>query len=151
MYDDASYYYALNPSAQPQTQRRASTLKHQRRQSLLEKPAAEVTPSESACRIYADASIQTSSNDNERPKAPEPLLEEVNTGTPEATVKRRANSYSDFHYAATAVLGKQTDMKRKNEVTDGKPNEEIRTEIDFVEWYQQLENDVLESSQEQYE
>ena len=40
---DDSFYYALNPSAMAQGQGKASVPKHKRKQSMLEKPAINVS------------------------------------------------------------------------------------------------------------
>ena len=62
-------------------------------------------------------------------------------GPPKATVARRAQSYTDFHYAAKAVLkgnGKREEDKG------------IQNELDFADWYETLENDLLEASHDPY-
>ena len=62
-------------------------------------------------------------------------------GPPKATVARRAQSYTDFHYAARAVLKEN----RKEKERKG-----IQNELDFADWYGGLENDLLEASHDQY-
>jgi len=53
MYDEASYYYAFNPGAQFQQDKpRAS--KYNRKQSLLERPTANVSSPAHLADIYSD-------------------------------------------------------------------------------------------------
>ena len=87
------------------------------------------------------------------------MLEEVEEpkGPPQATIKRRAQSYTDFHHAAQAVLDGKHSLDRD------KPHERaldletvknkevgISDDIDFAEWYQHLEHELLESSHDDY-
>ena len=62
-------------------------------------------------------------------------------GPPKATVARRAQSYTDFHYAARAVLKEEG----KEEGRKG-----IQNELDFADWYESLEHDLLEASHDQF-
>lgn len=79
------------------------------------------------------------------------------SGPPEATLKRRAQSYTDFHHATRAVLDKRKTPEREKPIADalqlesGK-NEEanISDDIDFAEWYQELEHELLDSSHGDY-
>lgn len=68
------------------------------------------------------------------------------TGPPDATVTRRAQSYSDFHYAVSSVLGAEDDVSKK----DKDKEVEITNDLDFVNWYCGLEHDLLESSHGDY-
>ena len=73
---------------------------------------------------------------------------------------RRAQSYSDFHYAVEAVLGedvgirrkeakkKKTQSKDEDDLTSNDKN--IENELDFADWYQELEHDLLNSSHDEY-
>lgn len=82
----------------------------------------------------------------------ETILEENATGIPEppkATLKRRAQSYSDFHYAVKAVL----DQDAANSKADGDSKlgeRTIETEVDFLDWYNDLEAELLDSSYDDY-
>ena len=65
---------------------------------------------------------------------------------------RRAQSYSDFHDAVKAVLGKDSASKEKTKDKD-KPKLEdtgIKSELDFADWYYELELDLLNSSHDDY-
>ena len=73
-------------------------------------------------------------------------------------MKRRAQSYSDFHYAVTAVLGggaisrtRSIGVGKRTNKADCKPQEsEIQNEIDFANWYDQWEDELLDSSHDEY-
>jgi hypothetical protein len=71
---------------------------------------------------------------------------EVIRGPPTATLSRRAQSYSDFHYAVQAVLepGSKDKEKEKKEVP------EIKDEFSFDDWYQDLEEELHEASHDEY-
>ena len=103
-------------------------------------------------------------------------------GPPNATVARRAQSYSDFHYAVTAVLsaderekakrraeregsfvhmnpgGRSRSMKGTERVEhireERSPlrtrNDEIADDLEFAEWYGELEGDLVEASHDEY-
>lgn len=66
---------------------------------------------------------------------------------PKATLSRRAQSYTDFHYAARAVLGPKPSLKDDDHQKYG---EAIKNDLDFNDWYQGLENGLLEASHDQY-
>ncbi len=75
------------------------------------------------------------------------------TGPPEATLKRRAQSYSDFHDAVKAFLGKDATPKEKDERYTKKKlgsGAGIETELDFSDWYHELEHELLNSSSDEY-
>ena len=77
--------------------------------------------------------------------------EEQLKGPPKATPARRAQSYSDFHYAVRAVLGQESYVKEDLVKGDGHdPSKEVRSELDFVDWYHDLEQDLLDSSHDEY-
>ena len=62
---------------------------------------------------------------------------------------RRSQSYSDFHDAARAVLGQDTKKTRRaSDVVER--DTEIKTELDFIDWYYDLEHDMLDASHEEY-
>ena len=73
---------------------------------------------------------------------------------PKATLSRRAQSYSDFHDAVKAVLGQDVASKG---VTRAEPHDEhkigekhIISDLEFVEWYNGLEQELLDSSHDDY-
>ncbi|KAL9633599.1 MAG: hypothetical protein Q9164_004602 [Protoblastenia rupestris] len=142
MYDDASYYYSsYNAAPQPQKHQKS---KHKRRQSLLETPNAEE-------ESQADGRIDG------------PTLEAIDErtvdGPPQATLKRRAQSYTDFHHAVRAVLSRNE--KSKDNTVKGRKSEEYRVEasegkesihddLGFADWYRDSEKALLESSHDEY-
>lgn len=75
------------------------------------------------------------------------------SGPPEATLKRRAQSYSDFHDAVKAVLGRDAVSKegeQENSKTQSGSGARIETELDFADWYHELEQEILNSSSDDY-
>ena len=75
-------------------------------------------------------------------------------GPPKAVLSRRAQSYSDFHDAVKAVLGQDVASKG---ISREEPNDEhkirekhINSDLDFVEWYNDLEQELLDSSHDDY-
>ncbi|KAI4174507.1 MAG: hypothetical protein LQ343_002264 [Gyalolechia ehrenbergii] len=129
MYDDASYYSFI-PSAAPQEDKQ-TTPKHKRRQSLLKQPDEDAQANDRNLEPIAKSSIQSSQN----------------AGPPKATLSRRARSYTDFHYAAKRVLQKVDRPKQKKAAEN---DELIKDDLDFTDWYNGLENDLLEASHEEY-
>lgn len=75
--------------------------------------------------------LQAGPADVERVEAivetPEDQPETAN-GPPNATVARRAKSYSDFYDVVRAHLKKEKDLERKRE------REALANDLDFVEW-----------------
>lgn len=62
---------------------------------------------------------------------------------------RRSQSYSDFHDAARAVLGHDTRKSRRaSDVVERDAG--IDTELNFIDWYHDLEHDILDASHEEY-
>ena len=83
---------------------------------------------------------------------------------PNATLARRAQSYSDFHDAVKAVLGPEPNQKGSEEGRKSRGKlrrsshgskiiEErgITSELEFIEWYDTLENELLDSSHDDYQ
>ena len=71
-------------------------------------------------------------------------------------MKKRAQSYTDFHHAARAVLRKATRVQdarvkrarsidSQSKVTTTSEGD-INNDLDFADWYQDLEEALLESS-----
>ena len=80
-------------------------------------------------------------------------------GPPQATLKRRAQSYTDFHHAVRAVLNRNE--KAKDNKVKGRESEEYRVEasegiesihndLGFADWYHDLEKALLESCHDEY-
>lgn len=97
--------------------------------------------------------------DTGRLEGPGAVIEEVEEpyGPPEASLKRRAQSYTDFQHAARAVLDtKKVPQKEKApKDTLGLESEEskesgISNDIEFAKWYQDLEHGLLESNHDDY-
>ncbi|KAL8858418.1 MAG: hypothetical protein Q9178_005099 [Gyalolechia marmorata] len=129
MYDDASFYTFI-PSAAPQEDRQ-TTPKHKRRQSLLKQPNEESQANERTLDVIGELSTAV----------------QQNAGPPKATLSRRAQSYSDFHYAAKAVLDRNL-SPRKGKGTGS--YRAIKDDLEFADWYDDLENDLLDASHEEY-
>ncbi|KAL8883437.1 MAG: hypothetical protein Q9215_008231 [Flavoplaca cf. flavocitrina] len=129
MYDDASFYTFM-PSAAPQEDRQ-STPKHKRRQSLLKQPNEDPQANERTLDVIGEAITDTRHN----------------AAPPKATLTRRAQSYSDFHDAAKAVL--DTEHSPGREKGNGE-YQSIKDDLEFMNWYDDLENDLLDASHEQY-
>lgn len=68
---------------------------------------------------------------------------------PEATLTRRSQSYSDFHDAARAVLGRPDSVTRRGSDVLARSTE-IKNELDFVDWYNDLEHGLLDASHDEY-
>ena len=62
---------------------------------------------------------------------------------------RRSQSYSDFHYAAKAVLGKDAGRPRRGSAIL-ENSTEIKTELDLVDWFHDIEDDLLDASHNEY-
>ncbi len=71
------------------------------------------------------------------------------TGPPKASLTRRSQSYSDFHDAVNAVLGRGSGSKERR-YSQLEEKKEITTELDFVDWYHDIEHDLLDASHEEY-
>ncbi|KAG8529186.1 uncharacterized protein KY384_005821 [Bacidia gigantensis] len=142
MYDDASYYYPSH-NASPSRQQ-PTKVKHKRRQSLLEKPAVnEGTQADGRLDGPGLGSVK----------------EVGQLGPPEATLKKRAQSYTDFHYAATAIL--RQDLKHEVRLSNPRTSkddqdistedpEELHNDLDFADQLHASEGMLLESSHENY-
>ena len=73
-------------------------------------------------------------------------------GPPEATLIRQAQSYSDFHDAVKAVLGQDASLqdKEKGRSLDKYEDTVVKSELDFADWYNGLEQELLDSSHNDY-
>ena len=71
---------------------------------------------------------------------------------PEATLIRRAQSYSDFHDAVKAVLGQDASVLEREKSRGHEKYEVsvIKSELDFADWYNGLEEGLLDSSHNDY-
>lgn len=69
---------------------------------------------------------------------------------PKATLTRRSQSYSDFHDAVRAVLGpdgKSSEISASNLGNEG----DFESDLDFVDWYHGLENELLDACHNEYQ
>ena len=64
------------------------------------------------------------------------------TSPPKATIARRAQSYTDFHHAARAWLRNSNDSSKKTP--------QIKDELQFAEWYESIEEGLLEAGQNEF-
>lgn len=62
---------------------------------------------------------------------------------------KRSQSYSDFHDAVKAVLDQNARRTRRGSDIVEK-NADIESELDFFDWHNDLEHDLLDSSDEEY-
>lgn len=62
-------------------------------------------------------------------------------------MNRRAQSYSDFHHAVTSIFG--ADSIREDERRD-KDAGNIKDDLDFADWYDGIEGDLLDASHDEY-
>jgi hypothetical protein len=93
--------------------------------------------------------LQESQADVERVEGIAETIEEgpeKHHGPPQATVARRAKSYSDFYNVVRAHLKKE----KEKELEQKKSQEQISTDLDFAEWYGDVNGDLLEASHEEY-
>ena len=70
-------------------------------------------------------------------------------GPPEATIARRAKSYSDFYEVATGFLSKQARDEKSRDALDIAPVKQERSFSDFQ--YEDFEDDLLISSHEEFQ
>lgn len=77
------------------------------------------------------------------------IEEEEAYGPPKATLDRRAQSYSDFHYAVVKVVEKEEADKIKQQSQEGKGTE-VKDDLGFGEWYDGLEDALCEASHDDY-
>lgn len=73
-----------------------------------------------------------------------------NTGPPEATLARRAKSYSDFYHVVRAQITKDA-KKAKEERGAEMLAPTMRGGLDFEKQFEGLEDDLLEASQEEFQ
>ncbi|KAF2018461.1 Sec34-domain-containing protein [Aaosphaeria arxii CBS 175.79] len=123
MYED-SWYNAFVPRAAKPVQ----STTHRRRESLLKQPnegKADVERAEGIAETIDEG------------------LEKV-IGPPQATVARRAKSYSDFYNVVRAHLKKEEELEKK------KNHGALASELDFAEWYSEIDEELLDVSHDDY-
>ncbi|KAI9834233.1 MAG: hypothetical protein M1819_003071 [Sarea resinae] len=70
---------------------------------------------------------------------------------PEATVARRAKSYSDFYNVVRAQIKKDALGRAQKANENEKPRSGIKTELDLGLWYQDIESNLIDASHEEYQ
>jgi len=68
-------------------------------------------------------------------------------GPPKATVARRAKSYGDFYDVVRAHLRGERGLEKERR----RSRENIKTELDFGEWYSGVSEELLDASHEEYQ
>lgn len=69
---------------------------------------------------------------------------------PEATVARRAKSYSDFYHVVRAHTIKERKLEREKRRPRENIREDVKTELDFRRWYNGVHDELLDASHEEY-
>ncbi|KAF2760816.1 Sec34-domain-containing protein [Pseudovirgaria hyperparasitica] len=128
---EASWYDAFVPRSSTQQDKSKG---HKRRESLLKQP-----------NDGTSADVETAVG---IPEIPEELTDTI--GPPEATIARRAKSYSDFYDVVRAHVRKEHEKEREAEKAKKRTRDQIKTEIDFTEWYGDISDELLDASHEQY-
>ncbi|KAF2641601.1 Sec34-domain-containing protein [Massarina eburnea CBS 473.64] len=123
MYEDSWYSGFVSRAAKP-----ADKAKHRRRESLLQQP------NERQADVERVEGIRETIEE-----APEKI-----NGPPPATVARRAKSYSDFYDVVRAHIKKEKELERK------RSRENIGTELELVQWYGAINDELLDASHEEY-
>jgi hypothetical protein len=72
-------------------------------------------------------------------------------GPPEATVARRAKSYTDFYHVVRAQLTKDTKKMRHEYRGTVTSVLDVRGGLDFEDQYEALEDDLLDAGQEEFQ
>ena len=82
-------------------------------------------------------------------KGPPPSAKSAPNGPPKATVARRAQSYSDFHWAiqATFSSGHKTIPRRASHTLI---DTAITNEANFIDWYQAVEKELVDIGDDEY-
>ena len=152
MYEDVSYY---TTTAEPQVAvNRQPSVRHKRKNSLLEparvSPVTQRGPREFVSDVLQEGaqanvgSIDVGKTLVEEEEAVNPLLE----GPPKATLSRRAQSYADFHHAVEAVLGSRAEGGTGKAKTED--DKWIQNDLDVEDWYDEVEDGLLEASHDRY-
>ena len=85
--------------------------------------------------------------------------EEKTLSPPQATLKRRAQSFADFHHAAITVLGKDEQPRRRRSTIRSFTEDlvgslefenDLEDDLGFADFYHELESSLLESSHNDY-
>ena len=148
MLDDASFYTFV-PSAHEALSKPGGA-KHRRKTSLLEQPTVSVQ-STKLLNCFSDFVTQDSTQTNGALKGGAALAQDGAaklSGPPKATVKR-AQSYTDFHYAVKAVLRAKS-KEQEAHIAEAQAVE-VRGDLDFEDWYDSLEDGILGASNKEIE
>lgn len=74
---------------------------------------------------------------------------EEDNGPPQATVARRAKSFSDFYDVARAHIKKERDLEKQK--LKKRSRDQLKTELDFGDWYNGISDELLDASHEEYQ
>ncbi|RDW67965.1 hypothetical protein BP6252_09361 [Coleophoma cylindrospora] len=133
MYEDSWYSYV--PENQNKKEDSLSqSLKHRRRESLLKQ---------------ANSGLQV-------PDPVGPILElfeetPASKGPPEATLARRAKSYSDFYHVARSYIHKEAVQKKEELRSPLEKAESDAANLLFEDRYDEFEDSLLDASHEEYQ
>ena len=151
MYEDVSYY---TTTAEPQAVvNRQPSVRRKRKNSLLDPARVSPATNDGLRRLVSDilqegVQANVGSIDVGRALIEEETVNPLLSGPPKATLARRAQSYADFHYAVEAVLGSPAEGKQgKSKSEDDKG---ILNELNFEDWYELVEEGLVEASHEKY-
>lgn len=143
MYDD-TWYNTFAPSPRS----RGDKPKHGRRESLLRQPSVSLP---SMCGyVFVLMCLQEGLQADVRPvetNEDPPKASDEACGPPQATLTRRAKSYSDFYDAARAYLKKERRLERQKQ----RSAEHLENELDFEGWYHGVNEGLLNASQQEYQ
>jgi hypothetical protein len=79
------------------------------------------------------------------------IVEEESRGSPKATVARRAQSYSDFHYAVMAALDPKSKAEAKEQIDSVHEHKKAsQDDLSFDDWYGGVEDELFEASHDEY-
>ncbi|KAJ9647206.1 Golgi transport complex subunit 3 [Coniosporium tulheliwenetii] len=108
--------------------------KQRRRESLLKQPNEGIEAD--VGRVEEIAAVI---EEDERKRSP-----------PEATVARRAKSYSDFYNVVRAHIKRERKLEREKRRSRENIRELVKTELDFRRWYNSVHDELLDASHEEY-
>ncbi|KAF1811312.1 Sec34-domain-containing protein [Eremomyces bilateralis CBS 781.70] len=127
MYDESWYNaFTQKTSWQPESQKKT----HRRRPTLLQQPSEEALPENEVAN---------------QPDLSTALDPPVEICPPQATVARRAKSYSDFYDIVRAHLKKEKEDEKR------KLRQALKTDIDFERWYSGIMPSIEKKSFPQYQ
>ena len=151
MYEDVSYY--MNTTESQTAANRQSSFQRKRKNSLFE-PAKVSRATQKRVALTVSDVLQeggqanVGSIDVGKTLVEEEVINPLLEGPPKATLSRRAQSYADFHHAVEAVLGPE--VERRKEKANVEDDKRILNDLDFEDWYDEVEDGLLEASHDRY-